>query len=47
MGRDYLLELKEKLDWLRLGFPKEGLLVKINGNDTFQIKTTVNEHPLL
>lgn len=47
MGRDYLPELKEKPDWFRLGFPKERLLVKINDNDTFQIKATVNDHPLL
>lgn len=47
MGRDYLPELKEKPEWLRLGFPKERLLVKINDNDTFQIKATVNEHSLL
>lgn len=47
MVRDYLPELKEKPEWLRLGFPKERLLVKINDNDTFQIKATVNEHSLL
>lgn len=46
MNRDYLPELKEKPEWLRLGFPKEQLLVKINDNDTFQIKATVNEHSL-
>lgn len=47
MDRDYLPELKEKPEWLRLGFPKGKLLVKINDNDTFQIKATVNEHSLL
>lgn len=47
MDRDYLPELKEKPEWLMLGFPKERLLVKINDNDTFQIKAPVNEHSLL
>lgn len=46
MVRNYLPELKEKPEWLRLGFPKERLLVKINDNDTFQIKAAVNEHSL-
>lgn len=47
MSRDYLSELKEKPEWLRLRFPKERLLVKINDNDTIQIKATVNERSLL
>lgn len=44
---ELLTWVEGKSDWLKLEFPKERPLVKINDNDTVQIKVTVSEHPLL